>query len=213
MNQALLNAKNITVVTKNDIIEAIKPKPDYIKCNMSIKGVPGNIQNDLKLYIQSQVQPDDIVDFTLNAGANLILIFLKDEQSATNLFNILHNQQFKNITLTCSLESTSLYIKALDSLQKMKSKGGNIFVNRYPFPYNAGGYYNQFSGGYPMYSKNTGGYGSYNGDSYRGKKYPGGRRGNYRGNKPRNYNGDNKNLDQNFVVDEKDFPPLDPNES
>jgi hypothetical protein len=78
--KALLKAKNLTAIQKSDVIEAVKPKPDQIKCNMSIKGVPGNIQNDLKTYITSQVQPGEVLSLSLKLTILDYRFYIKSHQ-------------------------------------------------------------------------------------------------------------------------------------
>jgi hypothetical protein len=90
-------------------------------------------------FVSSQ---DDIITWSVNPALNTATVVCKDEQNASQLFQMLTQTPFKGSLLNCSLNFESLYISALEYIQKRKRE--------YPRP-NQPYYYPNYSMQQPYY--------------------------------------------------------------
>jgi len=234
LNKALEQAENVVITKKGDHIENVRPKKDQSKTNIRINDINKEDQEELKKHVYSFVgSPDDIITWVVNTSLNTATVVCKDEQIASQLFQKLSQTPLKDSHLNCSLHFESLYISALEYIQKRKKEYPRTnqpyyypnYSMQQPYYYppmnmgymknmyeNPNTFYQNPNMGAPMNingggnMKNGGGYYRGNNRKTFNKRGGGGGGKFYKGKKP--YGGRKEDQPSNIEVNDNEFPPL-----
>lgn len=236
IDQALLNAENVSVVIRGEKIDAVKPKVEQTKSKVTVIGVEDAHKDEFQQFVNGFLSnPDDILSWSYNNQMNLTILNCKDEDVASNLYEKLTTNSFKGSSLQCSLEFLNLYISALENIKKRKKNktyqqprpNPNYYVNPYQMQQ---AYYQMQMGYMNMYGNqnyyrgqnmNMGGSmnmqggngmgpsdGKYYNNGYQKRTFNNYKRGGFNKYRNRNYGNRSNDPNVNVPINDNDFPPL-----
>lgn len=170
INQAIEKAENVTAIKVGDNIDSVKPTIEQLRKAIVIKGIKKDDENAIQQIVNNcEGAKDGTLSWRYNSNLNVINIICKDEKIASDLYNHLLHQTFKDAPIDCTLNFESLYISALENI-KNRPKGGPGFQGGYQKQRNFGSPYPYQYPQYPVYYEpftgmNNGG-GGYKGGYY-----------------------------------------------
>jgi hypothetical protein len=233
IDKALKQTQNITLIIKNDKLEAVKPKKNDTKTKITLNDIEVSKEQAVTDYLTGLGYTQEEVLWKFLPSFNKFEISCRDEDVANDLTQKLTSTPpFKDSKLIFSLDLLNLYISALDFSKRKAKKPNPNYQGQprsyYPNPYQQYSqmyYPNSMNyGGYPQYYKSSPNYqmqgmgqdqnqGGYVKKPYK-KSYNnyGNGNGNYNGGYNNNRGGRGKYTKKadspNVNLNEAEFPPL-----